>query len=48
MDSRRKGLRIDPDDCKYPFEVIWSYDVLWQESDIEWASRWDVYLSMVS
>jgi transmembrane 9 superfamily protein 2/4 len=46
MDSRRQGLRIDPKDSKYPFEVIWSYDVLWQESDIEWASRWDVYLSM--
>jgi transmembrane 9 superfamily protein 2/4 len=27
-------------------EVIWTYDVIYQKSDIEWASRWDIYLSM--
>jgi transmembrane 9 superfamily protein 2/4 len=27
-------------------EVIWTYDVAWEESDVEWASRWDVFLSM--
>jgi transmembrane 9 superfamily protein 2/4 len=26
--------------------IIWTYDVQWRESDIKWASRWDVYLSM--
>lgn len=26
--------------------VIWSYDVSWVPSDVRWASRWDVYLSM--
>ena len=25
-------------------EVIWTYDVYWQESEIPWASRWDVFL----
>jgi transmembrane 9 superfamily protein 2/4 len=27
-------------------EVIWTYDVEWVQSDIKWASRWDVYLQM--
>ncbi|KAI3802743.1 hypothetical protein L1987_30885 [Smallanthus sonchifolius] len=27
-------------------EVIFSYDVVFKESDIEWASRWDVYVLM--
>ena len=27
-------------------EIIWTYDVMWRESSIEWASRWDLYLSM--
>ena len=26
--------------------VLFTYDVIWTESDIHWASRWDVYLSM--
>lgn len=29
-----------------PTEVIWTYDVQWEQSDVKWASRWDVYLSM--
>merc|ERR1740138_475024 len=27
-------------------EVIWTYDVIYSKSEIEWASRWDIYLSM--
>lgn len=27
-------------------EVIWTYDVAWEESEVRWASRWDIYLSM--
>ena len=26
--------------------VIWTYDVVWEESAVKWASRWDVYLQM--
>jgi transmembrane 9 superfamily protein 2/4 len=51
MDSRRKPLIVGPKETDvegYPLEVIWTYDVLWHESDIEWASRWDVYLSMAN
>mmetsp|Transcript_26640 Transcript_26640/g.60809 ORF Transcript_26640/g.60809 Transcript_26640/m.60809 type:complete len:675 (-) Transcript_26640:2697-4721(-) len=27
-------------------EVIWTYDVIWERTNIKWASRWDVYLQM--
>lgn len=27
-------------------DVIYTYDVVWQESDVQWASRWDLYLKM--
>lgn len=27
-------------------QVGFSYDVEWKKSDIQWASRWDIYLSM--
>ncbi len=26
--------------------VIFTYDVLWRASNVKWASRWDIYLSM--
>lgn len=26
--------------------ILFTYDVQWRESEIKWASRWDVYLSM--
>ena len=29
-----------------PTSVTFSYDVFWVPSDIQWASRWDIYLSM--
>eukprot|EP00294_Goniomonas_avonlea_P000216 CAMPEP_0114552816 /NCGR_PEP_ID=MMETSP0114-20121206/7323_1 /TAXON_ID=31324 /ORGANISM="Goniomonas sp, Strain m" /LENGTH=651 /DNA_ID=CAMNT_0001737711 /DNA_START=13 /DNA_END=1968 /DNA_ORIENTATION=- len=25
-------------------EVVWTYDVVWEESAVKWASRWDIYL----
>jgi transmembrane 9 superfamily protein 2/4 len=28
-----------------PPTIQYSYDVIWQKSDIQWASRWDVYLA---
>lgn len=27
-------------------EYIFTYDVTWEDSDIHWASRWDLYLYM--
>mmetsp|Transcript_63519 Transcript_63519/g.132214 ORF Transcript_63519/g.132214 Transcript_63519/m.132214 type:complete len:695 (-) Transcript_63519:130-2214(-) len=27
-------------------EVVWTYDVEWERTDVKWASRWDVYLQM--
>ena len=29
-----------------PPAIVYSYDVYWSPSDIQWASRWDIYLSM--
>jgi len=26
--------------------IVFTYDVVWQKSDVKWASRWDVYLKM--
>jgi len=26
--------------------IIFTYDVLWRASNVKWASRWDIYLSM--
>jgi len=26
--------------------VTWTYDVSWEPSEVRWASRWDIYLSM--
>ena len=26
--------------------VVFTYDVLWRASNVKWASRWDIYLSM--
>lgn len=25
--------------------ILYTYDVIWQESDVAWSSRWDIYLS---
>jgi hypothetical protein len=36
----------DSADTEDTTEVIWTYDVAWEESDVEWASRWDVFLNM--
>ncbi|GMH70719.1 hypothetical protein TrST_g9124 [Triparma strigata] len=27
-------------------QVLFTYDVIWSESETKWASRWDIYLSM--
>eukprot|EP00002_Diphylleia_rotans_P032695 TRINITY_DN6881_c0_g2_i1.p1 TRINITY_DN6881_c0_g2~~TRINITY_DN6881_c0_g2_i1.p1 ORF type:complete len:640 (-),score=131.97 TRINITY_DN6881_c0_g2_i1:295-2214(-) len=29
-----------------PTSVTWTYDVIWEPSEIRWAYRWDVYLLM--
>eukprot|EP00662_Eupelagonemidae_sp_cell21_P026215 gene26215-5973_t len=27
-------------------EIMWSYSVTWQQSDVKWGHRWDAYLSI--
>lgn len=29
-----------------PTEILFTYEVEWHQSDIRWASRWDIYLTM--
>nr|VZI37163.1 unnamed protein product [Spirometra erinaceieuropaei] len=42
-----KSSGINPQILKLgePAKVAFSYEVIWEESDIEWTSRWDIYLS---
>mmetsp|Transcript_15345 Transcript_15345/g.36230 ORF Transcript_15345/g.36230 Transcript_15345/m.36230 type:complete len:665 (+) Transcript_15345:75-2069(+) len=40
--SNRQSIITDQESV----EVIWTYDVEWEESATKWASRWDVYLQM--
>ena len=36
-----------PQEVKTGEEIVYTYDTLFKESDIRWASRWDTYLLMV-
>ncbi len=27
-------------------KIVFAYSVIWQPSDVAWASRWDIYLQM--
>jgi transmembrane 9 superfamily protein 2/4 len=29
-----------------PGDILFTYDVLWRASNVRWASRWDIYLTM--
>jgi len=40
--SNNKGLQPAAGD------VLFTYDVTWEKSDISWATRWDVYLNMAN
>eukprot|EP01051_Picozoa_sp_SAG22_P000277 SAG22_NODE_6_length_41368_cov_49.702222_20_plen_541_part_00 len=37
-------LLLDPS-SKRPQQIFWTYDVLFEYSDVKWASRWDTYLN---
>jgi len=39
-------LVLDPAELAASNPVVWTYDVLWKESDKKWVSRWDVYLNV--
>jgi len=40
-DQKPQEIRPDTDNS-----VVFTYSVTWEESDVKWASRWDVYLEM--
>lgn len=35
-----------PQEVKEGAEIVYTYDVYWETSEITWASRWDAYLKM--
>jgi len=35
---------MEPQRVDAPGEIVWSYDVRWDFSDVQWASRWDMYV----
>lgn len=51
-------LQFDGNTCKIPTEhslqyvnpkgtrILFLYSIEWKESDVSWASRWDIYLGM--
>ena len=49
-DAKLTSVPLSPDLPPQPIseagEYIFTYDVSWEESDIKWASRWDLYLYM--
>ena len=47
-ESRRKCKSPPSSGAAQPVEarVVFTYDIVWQASEIKWASRWDIYLSM--
>ncbi|KAH7288216.1 hypothetical protein KP509_31G017400 [Ceratopteris richardii] len=40
------SLAMQPQEVEEGQEIIFTYDVSFTESNIKWASRWDVYLNM--
>ena len=44
--SKQKPVthEMTPQEAGVSSDVLWTYDVRWEYSDVKWASRWDVYL----
>jgi hypothetical protein len=43
-DSNRVSRSMEPQGIDGGGEVIFTYDVTWEESDIAWSRRWNLYL----
>lgn len=39
-------VKLSPQKVVPDGNIVFTYDVQWRESEVKWASRWDVYLSM--
>ena len=37
---------LEPQALTAATEIVWTYDVKWEWSDVRWASRWDLYMHM--
>ncbi|PNW74488.1 hypothetical protein CHLRE_12g494350v5 [Chlamydomonas reinhardtii] len=40
------NAHIKPQEIVVGADIVYTYDVYWQDSKIKWASRWDAYLRM--
>jgi len=40
------SLSLFTQEIQEGMDVVYTYDVHWQPSQIKWASRWDAYLRM--
>ena len=53
LDTCNQGKPIDRDSKNLPPQgingdketVVWTYDVQWEESSVEWSQRWDIFLN---
>ncbi len=44
----RRGMTPQPVSGVDSTDVVWTYDVQWESSNVKWASRWDVYFKMTN
>lgn len=44
--NNEEVLKIADPTIPDKLDIIWSYSVLFEQSDIQWASRWDPYIKM--
>ena len=42
--TQEAARRVGPRDYHLGENVVYTYDVIWEASEVAWASRWDVYL----
>ena len=45
-DAKLVEHTMEPQSVNEAGEIVWTYDVTWETSNIKWASRWDTYLLM--
>ena len=44
-DAKLVEHTMEPQSVNEAGEIVWSYDVTWETSNIKWASRWDVFFN---
>ena len=44
-DAKLVEHTMEPQSVNEAGEIVWTYDVTWETSNIKWASRWDVFFN---